>query len=117
MGTPDAELQLVGEYEIRFKRKIRRVQHALAKLRKSARALLSLDPQDPKRIAEGAALLRRMNRRGLLADDELELDAVLRLTTQKLLERRLRTKVCKHGLAFDVDVPSSVNANGRAASS
>merc|ERR1712008_631209 len=50
----------------------------------------------------GAALLRRMNRYGLLTEDELELDFVLQLTTQKLLERRLQTKVFKQGLAKSI---------------
>merc|ERR1711982_294644 len=85
----DAELKLVGEYGLRCKREIWRVQYALAKLRKAARTLLTLDPKDPKRIFEGAALLRRMSRYGLLTDEELELDYVLQLSTQKLLERRL----------------------------
>ena len=98
----DAELKLVGEYGLRCKREIWRVQYALAKLRKAARTLLTLDPNDPKRIFEGAALLRRMNRYGLLGDDELELDAVLQLTTQKLLDRRLQTAVYKQGLAKSV---------------
>jgi small subunit ribosomal protein S9e len=87
---------------LRCKREIWRVQFALAKLRKAARTLLTLDPSDNKRIFEGAALLRRMNRYGLLADDELELDAVLQLTTQKLLERRLQTAVYKQGLAKSI---------------
>lgn len=98
----DAELRLVGEYGLRCKREIWRVQYALAKLRKTARTLLTLDPKDPKRIFEGAAMLRRMSRYGLLADDELELDAVLQLSTQKLLERRLQTKVYKQGLAKSI---------------
>jgi small subunit ribosomal protein S9e len=98
----DAELKLVGEYGLRCKREIWRVQYALAKLRKAARALLTLDPEDPKRIFEGAALMRRMSRYGLLGDHELELDYVLQLTTQKLLERRLQTKVYKQGLAKSV---------------
>lgn len=98
----DAELKLVGEYGLRCKREIWRVQYALAKLRKAARTLLTLDPKDPKRIFEGAALLRRMSRYGLLADDELDLDSILQLTTQKLLERRLQTKVYKQGLAKSI---------------
>ncbi|GFH52001.1 hypothetical protein CTEN210_08477 [Chaetoceros tenuissimus] len=98
----DAELKLVGEYGLRCKREIWRVQFALAKLRKAARVLLTLDPEDPKRIFEGAALLRRMSRYGLLADDELDLDSILQLSTQKLLERRLQTKVYKQGLAKSI---------------
>jgi small subunit ribosomal protein S9e len=98
----DAELKLVGEYGLRCKREIWRVQFALAKLRKAARVLLTLDPKDPKRVFEGAALLRRMSRYGLLADEELDLDSILQLTTQKLLERRLQTKVYKQGLAKSI---------------
>merc|ERR1712071_196751 len=94
--------KLVGEYGLRCKREIWRVQFALAKLRKAARTLLTLDPKDPKRIFEGAALLRRMNRYGLLEENELELDAILQLSTQKLLERRLQTKVYKQGLAKSI---------------
>merc|ERR1712238_443683 len=98
----DAELKLLGEYGLRCKREIWRVQYALAKLRKAARTLLTLDPKDPRRIFEGAALMRRMSRYGLLAEEELELDYVLQLTTQKLLERRLQTKVFKQGLSKSI---------------
>jgi len=98
----DAELKLVGEYGLRCKKEIWRVQFALAKLRKAARSLLTLPIGDSKRIFEGEALLRRMSRYGLLAEDELELDFILQLTTQKLLERRLQTKVFKQGLAKSI---------------
>lgn len=60
----------------------------------AARQLLTLDTKDPKRLFEGPALLRRMVRFGLLGEDERELDFVLQLTTEKMLERRLQTKVC-----------------------
>ena len=43
-----------------------------------------------------------MSRYGLLADEELDLDSILQLTTQKLLERRLQTKVYKQGLAKSI---------------
>ena len=51
---------------------------------------------------DGPALLRRMSRYGLLAEDELDLDSILQMTTQKLLERRLQTKVFKQGLAKSI---------------
>lgn len=98
----DRELKLVGEFGLRCKREIWRVQYALAKLRKAARTLLTLDPKDPKRIFEGAALLRRMNVYGLLEDKENDLDAILQLTTEKLLERRLQTIVFRQGLAKSI---------------
>jgi small subunit ribosomal protein S9e len=77
----DQELKLVGEYGLRCKREIWRVQLALAKLRKAARELLTLDPKDPKRMFEGPALLRKMVTFGLLTEEEKELDYVLQLTT------------------------------------
>mmetsp|Transcript_28444 Transcript_28444/g.65077 ORF Transcript_28444/g.65077 Transcript_28444/m.65077 type:complete len:111 (+) Transcript_28444:962-1294(+) len=43
-----------------------------------------------------------MSRYGLLNEDELELDFVLQLSTQKILERRLQTKVFKQGLAKSI---------------
>ncbi|TMW69275.1 hypothetical protein Poli38472_001431 [Pythium oligandrum] len=98
----DQELKLLGEYGLRCKREIWRVQFMLSKLRKAARELLTLDAKDPKRLFEGAALLRRLQRLGLLSEEEAELDYVLRLNVQKLLERRLQTKVFKQGLAKSV---------------
>ncbi|CAM9563739.1 unnamed protein product [Choristocarpus tenellus] len=98
----DSELKLCGEYGLRCKREIWRVQFALAKIRKAARQLLTLNVKDPKRLFEGPALLRRMVRFGLLNDDEKELDFVLQLTTEKMLERRLQTKVFKQGLAKSI---------------
>ena len=98
----DGELKLVGEYGLRCKRELWRTQLALAKLRKAARTLLTLDTKDPARMFEAPALLRRLQRYGLLDETELELDAVLQMTTQRLLERRLQTKVFKQGLAKSI---------------
>jgi len=98
----DQELKLCGEYGLRCKREIWRVQFTLAKIRKAARELLTLDPKDPRRLFEGPALLRRMVRYGLLNEDEKELDFVLQLSTQKILERRLQTKVFKQSLAKSI---------------
>ncbi|EKU23223.1 hypothetical protein NSK_008048 [Nannochloropsis salina CCMP1776] len=98
----DQELKLCGEYGLRCKAEIWRVQFALAKIRKAARELLTLDEKDPRRVFEGPALLRRCVRAGLLEQDKAELDFVLQLTTQKLLERRLQTKVFKQSLAKSI---------------
>merc|ERR1711988_1004391 len=50
----------------------------------------------------GEALLRRMQRLGLLSESERKLDYVLGLTTQKIMERRLQTKAFKLGLAKSI---------------
>ena len=76
-----AELKLVGDYGLRCKREVWRVQLTLARLRKAARELLTLDDTDPRRIFEGNALIRRIARLGLLGKNERKLDYVLGLTT------------------------------------
>lgn len=98
----DQELKLIGEYGLKNKREVWRVQYTLAKIRKAARELLTLEEKDPRRLFEGAALLRRMVRMGLLSENEQKLDFVLGLTLSKFLERRLQTKVFKLGLAKSI---------------
>lgn len=98
----DSELKLIGEYGLKNKREVWRVQYVLAKIRSAARHLLTLDEKDPKRLFQGDALLRRMVRYGLLGEGEQKLDYILGLTTAKLMERRLQTKVFKLGLAKSI---------------
>merc|ERR1711935_557441 len=68
----------------------------------AARTLLTLDEKNEQRIFAGDALLRRMIRLGLLLENEKKLDYVLGLTTAKIMERRLQTKVFKLGLAKSI---------------
>merc|ERR1711874_78375 len=98
----DSELKLVGEYGLRNKRELLRVQYGLSKIRKAARVLLTLDDKDTKRVFEGEALMRRMYRYGLLDETQNKLDYVLALTASDFLERRLQTQVFKLGLAKSI---------------
>ncbi|PWA78082.1 Ribosomal protein S4, conserved site-containing protein [Artemisia annua] len=98
----DAELKLVGEYGLRCKRELWRVQYALSRIRNAARMLLTLEEKDPRRIFEGEALMRRMNRYGLLDESQNKLDYVLALTVENFLERRLQTLVFKTGMAKSI---------------
>ncbi|EEA05574.1 40S ribosomal protein S9, putative [Cryptosporidium muris RN66] len=98
----DAEMKLIGEYGLKNKREVWRVQYTLAKIRAAARHLLTLDDKDPIRVFQGEALLRRMERLGLLSENERKLDYVLGLTVNKFLERRLQTRVFKLGLAKSI---------------
>jgi len=98
----DSELKIVGEFGLRNKRELWRVQFALNKLRNAARVLLTLDEKDPKRIFEGEAILRRMRTYGLLDETQDKLDYVLALGPEQFLERRLQTLVFKLGLAKSV---------------
>ena len=69
----------------------------LSKFRKAARDLLTLEEKDPRRLFEGAALLNRCHRYGLLSNEELKLDYVLGLTMNKFLDRRLQTRLYQEG--------------------
>eukprot|EP00178_Gracilaria_changii_P001012 TRINITY_DN11391_c0_g1_i1.p2 TRINITY_DN11391_c0_g1~~TRINITY_DN11391_c0_g1_i1.p2 ORF type:complete len:195 (+),score=46.51 TRINITY_DN11391_c0_g1_i1:1-585(+) len=95
----DNELKLIGEYGLKNKREVWRVQFTLSKIRKMARDLLTLDEKDPKRIFEGNALLRRLTRMGVLPAEQAQLDYVLALTAQNFLDRRLQTLVVRLGHA------------------
>merc|ERR1712225_135023 len=98
----DAELKLIGQYGLKNKREIWRVRLALAKIRATARTLLTKDDKDPVRIFEGQALLRRMIRYGILDEDKQRLDYVLSLKIEQFMERRLQTLVFKRGLAKSI---------------
>merc|ERR1740123_1825779 len=98
----DQELKLVGEYGLKNKKEVWRVKFTLAKIGTAARELLTLEEKDPKRLFEGNALLRRLVRIGVLAEDKMKLDYVLALKPEDFMERRLQTQVFKLGLAKSV---------------
>lgn len=98
----DQELKLIGKFGLRNKREVWRVKYTLAKIRKAARELLTLDEKEPKRLFEGNALLRRLVRIGVLDEGQMKLDYVLGLRVEDFLERRLQTQVLKHGLAKSI---------------
>ena len=98
----DAELKIVGEYGLRSKRELWRVQYALSGIRNNARELLTMDEKSTRRIFEGEALLRRMNRDGLLDENQNKLDFVLALSVENFLERGLQTMVFKTGLSKSI---------------
>jgi len=98
----DQELKLIGEYGLRNKREVWRVQRSVSKIRAAARDLLTKDEKDTKRLFEGAALLRRLHMYGVLDEHQNKLDYVLALKVQDFLERRLQTQVFKLGLAKSI---------------
>jgi small subunit ribosomal protein S9e len=87
---------------LKNKKEVWRVQYILARIRKAARDLLTLDKDDPKRIFEGDALINRMLRIGVLNKHEKSLDLVLDLKLVKFLERRLQTLVFKSSYAKSI---------------
>ena len=98
----DHELKLIGQFGLKNKREVWRVKYTLAKVRKAARELLTLEENDPKRLFEGNALLRRLVRIGVLEEAKMKLDFVLSLKVEDFFERRLQTQVFKQGLAKSI---------------
>ncbi|KAG5195297.1 hypothetical protein JEQ12_012586 [Ovis aries] len=98
----DQELKLIGEYGLRNKGEVWRVKFTLAKIRKAARELLTLDEKDPRRLFEGNALLGRLVRIRVLDEGKIKLDYILGLKIEDFLERRLQTQVFKLGLAKSI---------------
>ena len=99
----DKEIKLAGEYGLKNKREIWRIQLVLANIRKRARELLTLEESNPIRIFEGAALMNRLFKFGLLdRETESGLDFALSLTVERFLERRLQTLVYKNKLSKSI---------------
>merc|ERR1712121_287300 len=96
------ELKIIGEYGLKNKREVWRVKYTLAKVRKQARDLLTLEEKNTRRLFEGNALLRRLVRIGVLEGSEMKLDYVLGLKIEDFLERRLQTQVFKLGLSKSI---------------
>ena len=92
----DQEIQLCGLYGLKNKKELWRIELMLARFRKRARTLLTLEENNERRLFEGQALLRKMFKYGLLnPETENKLDYVLAITVKKLLNRRLQTIVYK----------------------
>jgi small subunit ribosomal protein S9e len=100
--NPLFRLALIGQYGLKNKREVWRVQYLLARIRKAARDLLTLEESDPRRIFEGEALINRMLRIGVLNRDQQKLDYVLGLTVKQFLDRRLQTVVFSSKIAKSI---------------
>jgi len=98
----DSELKLCGQFGLKNKKEIWRLRLLLSKIRSTSRELLTLNDKDDRRNFEGAAILRRLHRYGILDETKNKLDYALSLTVEDFLDRRLQTRVYKQGLARSI---------------
>merc|ERR1712048_1076637 len=94
----DSELKIIGEFGLKNKRELWRVQLTLAKIRSTARRLLTLQQDDPRRTFEGGALLRRLTRLGVLGPEQQRLEYCQSIKAKDVLKRRLQTLVKEIGV-------------------
>jgi small subunit ribosomal protein S4 len=90
------ELKLQGTYGLRNKHELWRHETQLSKFRGIARSLIGRTPEE--RIKMENELLTRLKKLGIL-DETAVLDAVLDLSVEDILERRLQTIVQRKGLS------------------
>jgi len=90
------ELKIVGDYGLRNKHELWKASTELSRIRSQARQLLAAPAE--KRAKVEKQFLNSLERMGLLPTDK-SLDAILNLSVQDLLNRRLQTVVWKGNLA------------------
>ncbi|PSQ43165.1 30S ribosomal protein S4 [Halobacteriales archaeon SW_7_68_16] len=97
-----SEHDLVDRYGLANKGELWRVQSRLRDFRREARRLLGRRATGGEANAESDEFLARLRRLGILGEED-GLDAVLGLSVEDVLERRLQTLVYRQGLANTVD--------------
>jgi small subunit ribosomal protein S9e len=95
-------MNMLAVYGLRNKFEIYRITQCLGKVRNSARVLLQLPLHNSQRVLQGGALIRRLQRYGLIRYDRNRLEDVLDLNVQTFLECRLQSLVFRVGLARSV---------------
>ncbi len=93
----ERERELMGRYGLRNKKELWKAETLARMLRHRARALLGL-PFEARRDAS-KTLMGKLYRMGLIDDPNADVDAVLGITAEDILERRLQTIVYRKGLA------------------
>ena len=90
------ELRLIGLYGLRNKRELWKHRTELRRIRRMAREMLALPPEE--RAEQERQLMARLRRLGLIGE-KATLEDVLGLKVEDILERRLQTIVYRKGLA------------------
>jgi small subunit ribosomal protein S4 len=95
MGRIEEEGEIVKKYGLKSKSEIWRAKSTIARMRRQAIKLQALSGEEAEK--EKNELIERLMKMGLIKESTLE--AVLALTVEDLLERRLQTVVYRKGIA------------------
>lgn len=106
------EIELVGRYGLRNKRELWKAETFVRVFRHKARAVLSL-PEEARQKAL-KSIFDKLSRLGLVSG-EPSIDAVLGLSVEQVLERRLQTLVYRRGLAKTIHQARQMIVHGHIA--
>lgn len=106
------EIELVGRYGLKNKRELWIAETLARKFRHRARAILGLP--EPQREREFKALVSKLSKLGIVGSDAT-LDAILGITAEHILERRLQTIVYRKGLAKTIHEARQLIVHGHIA--
>jgi small subunit ribosomal protein S4 len=98
-GRISEEVSIMQRYGLKNKSEILKTQERIRKIRRTARKLLSMTPEEAAKIKE--ELMNKLSHLGLL-DKSATLDDVLGLKEVDLMNRRLQTMVFRKGFAKTV---------------
>ena len=90
------ELKLIGNYGLRNKHELWRIQTMLRKFRRRARKIRIMQEDQQRKATE--ILIKRIYRLGMLSKTG-SIDDILQLSINDILERRLQTIVHRKGLS------------------
>lgn len=109
------EQESMGQFGLRNKHEIWRARTKLRRYRQRARALLGLDENSEIRKREEKLLIDKLVKIGVLKSEKTNLDAILSLTAEDFLERRLQTQVFRKGLANTIQQARQLIVHGHIA--
>ena len=109
LGRITEEVQIKEKFGLKNKSEILKAQQKIRTIRRTARKLLSMTPEESAKIKE--QLMGKLSHLGLL-DKSATLDEVLGLKEVDIMNRRLQTIVYRKGLAKTMDQSRQMITHG-----
>ena len=109
----EREREILGRYGLRNKKELWKAETLARRLRHRARALLGLPPEARREAAK--VLVEKLYKMGIIDNPNVDVDAILGITAEDILERRLQTIVYRKGLARTIYQARQLIAHGHIA--